>query len=306
MQERVVAEDPVRERVVGRRRPAGRTGRSPPRARRSTSMRDALADALGELGRRLAREGEAEDLGGVRRGRFASSQSTRMAIVSVLPLPAPATTRAGPSGASMIAALLRRSAPAVRSRSRDLQRADSSRPLGAASRSPALSHRTTSGTRSEHRPGTGWTPNRTSGSTGPWNVAPPPCPPPPPRAGRGTRSAASSSSAACATQRVAASLRLLPDVQQAAPPVAALRLDARHDARADRELVDAELRVRRRSPAADGRGGPGLQVDDAHAPVAVALDPVDGAARERPADARTRTGSRRRRARVPSRSRSAR
>src|SRR3954470_14841496 len=35
---------------------------------------------------------------------FASSQSTRSAIVSVLPLPAPATTRAGASGASITAA----------------------------------------------------------------------------------------------------------------------------------------------------------------------------------------------------------
>ena len=35
--------------------------------------------------------------------RFATSQTTRAAIVSVLPLPAPATTSAGSSGASMTA-----------------------------------------------------------------------------------------------------------------------------------------------------------------------------------------------------------
>ena len=34
---------------------------------------------------------------------FATSQTTRAAIVSVLPLPAPATTSAGASGASMTA-----------------------------------------------------------------------------------------------------------------------------------------------------------------------------------------------------------
>ena len=56
-----------------------------------------LADAAAELLGRLAGEGEAEDLVGAA-SPLATSHTTRAAMVSVLPAPAPATTSSGPGG----------------------------------------------------------------------------------------------------------------------------------------------------------------------------------------------------------------
>ena len=58
-------------------------------------------------------------------------------------------------------------------------------------------------------------------------------------------SAASSSSAGCCVDERVAALRLLTDESRLAPDLAAPGVDVGHDARRDRELVDAELRVRR-------------------------------------------------------------
>ena len=68
-------------------------------------LREALQpalNALGELAGGLAGEGEPEHLVAAHEP-FATSQTHAAAIVSVLPLPAPATTSAGASGASMTA-----------------------------------------------------------------------------------------------------------------------------------------------------------------------------------------------------------
>ena len=109
---RVLAEDRRRRRRCTSRPWGRRAGRPPdrrpprPRSGREHAGRDELLDALadprGELARRLAGEGEAEHLGRPH-VPLASSQITRFAIVSVLPLPAPAMTSAGSSGASMTA-----------------------------------------------------------------------------------------------------------------------------------------------------------------------------------------------------------